>query len=98
MPSSEYGNAVGGGLKLKGAKDAGVKKAKKKKKPPPDSVGPKDGETLEKKDADQAIVEREHSDEEESKQDEAVKSPEADPKQSGRTELQRRHEERSTLR
>lgn len=32
MPSSDYGNAVGGGLKLKGgAKDAGIKKHKKKK-------------------------------------------------------------------
>lgn len=32
MPSADYGNAVGGGLKLKGAKDAGVKKKKKEKK------------------------------------------------------------------
>ena len=31
MPSSEYRNAVGGGLKLKGAKDSGVSKTKKKK-------------------------------------------------------------------
>ncbi|RMZ14752.1 hypothetical protein D0860_01969 [Hortaea werneckii] len=32
MPSADYGNAVGGGLKLKGAKDAGVKKKKKERK------------------------------------------------------------------
>ncbi|KAG8626815.1 hypothetical protein KVT40_005760 [Elsinoe batatas] len=34
MPSSDYTSAVGGGLKLKGAKDAGIDKKKKKKKRP----------------------------------------------------------------
>ncbi|KAH8600949.1 hypothetical protein B0O99DRAFT_649019 [Bisporella sp. PMI_857] len=31
MPSDDYASAVGGGLKLKGVKDSGVKKKKKKK-------------------------------------------------------------------
>ncbi|KAF2220408.1 hypothetical protein BDZ85DRAFT_251752 [Elsinoe ampelina] len=38
MPSSDYTSAIGGGLKLKGAKDAGIdKKKKKKKRPPPET-------------------------------------------------------------
>lgn len=32
MPSDEYKTAIGGGLKLKGSKPAGVNKSKKKKK------------------------------------------------------------------
>jgi protein FAM32A len=32
MPSSDYASAVSGGLKLKGAKDAGIKKKSKKSK------------------------------------------------------------------
>ncbi|KAK3081696.1 hypothetical protein LTR53_020455, partial [Teratosphaeriaceae sp. CCFEE 6253] len=40
MPSSDYGNAISGGLKMKGAKDAGVKKPKKKKSTKPSEPEP----------------------------------------------------------
>ncbi|EMC99233.1 hypothetical protein BAUCODRAFT_395737 [Baudoinia panamericana UAMH 10762] len=91
MPSSEYSNAIGGGLKLKGAKDAGVKKPKKKSSiKPVETQKPSDAEetgtSLQK-----ALAEEEQQGHE----DGAVKKErEAEVKRYGKTEAQRRYEER----
>ncbi|KAK3673446.1 hypothetical protein LTR78_006680 [Recurvomyces mirabilis] len=90
MPSSDYGNAVGGGLKLKGAKNAGIKKKKK-------------SQTVKPSDTALAIIDKEQIDEPDDVQkvlaDEDVdgaltKEREDDTKQYGKTEAQRRFEER----
>lgn len=94
MPSSEYGNAVGGGLKLKGAKDAGVKKHNKKKKPKADSSEPKPTDEAEKEQrVEQTTLQKALADEEE-KGDGIVAQQEAEVKEYGKTEAQRRHDER----
>ena len=93
MPSSDYTNAVGGGLKLKGPKDAGVDKKKKKKKPKPDAsdykaVVPREKDEVEESAAQKALAEEEQEDME------ATKAQAAEAKEFGKTEAQRRHEER----
>lgn len=91
MPSSDYGNAVGGGLKLKGAKDAGVKKHKKKKKHnTEDAVEGEKELQIEKSDAQKALAEEDDVD----GGDEVERRREEDVKEYGKTEAQRRHEER----
>lgn len=91
MPSSDYANAVGGGLKLKGAKDAGVDKKKKKKKPKLETTEPK--ETPEK-DAEQSAVQKALAEEEKDDTSALTNQQELDLKEYGKTEAQRRHEER----
>lgn len=94
MPSSEYGNAVGGGLKLKGAKDAGVKKHKKKK-PKADSGEPKPTDEAEKEQrVEQTKLQKALAEEEKKKGDEVADQQEAEVKEYGKTEAQRRHDER----
>ncbi|TKA66885.1 hypothetical protein B0A55_08184 [Friedmanniomyces simplex] len=90
MPSSDYSSAVGGGLKLKGAKDAGIKKKRKKSKPSETTTtstaeanASSDGTALQKALAD-----------EETGLDASGKEREAETKQYGKTEAQKRHEER----
>ena len=62
MPSSDYSNAVGGGIKLKGTKDSGVdKKNEKKKKPKAETIESK--ETPEE-DAEQSVVQKALAEEE----------------------------------
>lgn len=94
MPSSDYTNAVGGGLKLKGAKDAGVKKHKKKKLKPeagsakvPDTNQEQGGENstaLQK-----ALADEEGDD---GVQQQELAKVDKDTG-AGKTEAQRRHEE-----
>ena len=94
MPSSDYANAVGGGLKLKGAKDAGVKKHKKKKpakQSPKASPLPEDGA---EKDHEQSALQRLLADEEQDGVETTNRQQEDDMKVHGKTEAQRRHEER----
>ena len=94
MPSSDYANAVGGGLKLKGAKDAGIdkKKRKKKDKAKTDDVGVSKAvaEDEDKSAEQKALVDEERA--EDGQED--VKQAEAETKQYGKTEAQRRHDER----
>ena len=100
MPSSDYGNAVGGGLKLKGgAKDAGVKKHKKKKTA---KVLPEVDENGEKT-QDLAVVAKDGTEEdgiEPPAVDEGKVARElaAEVRELGKTEAQRRHEERKRKR
>ncbi|KAF2483931.1 hypothetical protein BDY17DRAFT_322821 [Neohortaea acidophila] len=105
MPSSEYANAVRGGLKLKGAKDSGgVKKHKKKEKK----------QSLSKSHADPPVTDTNRAEEEEKAESEsalqkalldedgldedAMEGDGAGALRSesgvGKTEAQRRHEER----
>ena len=89
MPSSDYTNAVGGGLKLKGVKDAGVKKHKKKKaKADAVESKPVEGEQDEQSAIQTALAE------EEGDGNTVLTQAEADVKEFGKTEAQRRHEER----
>lgn len=94
MPSSDYGNAVGGGLKLKGAIDAGIKKHKKKK-PKLDSRESKAADiTAKEQDVEESAVQKALAEEEEKEHDDSAKQQEAEVKEYGKTEAQRRHEER----
>ena len=94
MPSSDYGNAVGGGLKLKGAKDAGVKKRKKSHKPKMETAT-KAVEKVEKPDDDdETALQRALAAEEQGSDGEVVKKKESEVKEYGKTEAQRRFEER----
>lgn len=98
MPSSDYTNAVGGGLKLKGAKDAGVKKPKKKK-PKPDanaSKAPDAEKAQEPNDETSTALQKALADEEET----ADNAQEADrvvktdrDAIAGKTEAQRKHDD-----
>nr|POE56901.1 uncharacterized protein c31g5.21 [Quercus suber] len=100
MPSSEYANAVGGGLKLKGAKDAGVKKHKKKRKDksvalvetsdadPSSSVAP-DEQTERRGNAETMAQKVAKEEDTMLRKDTADVGPHF-----GKTEAQRRHEER----
>lgn len=91
MPSSDYGNAVGGGLKLKGAKDAGVKKSKRKEKKVK-AFAPEDVEKLPEQTALQdALAEEENA---AGDNDALSKQRETEVKDYGKTEAQKRHEER----
>lgn len=89
MPSSDYSNVVGGGLKLKGAKDAGVKKKKKKEKKEKTSS---DKPSMEKDNDSSTAMQKALADEEDD--DKALQRPaDAEIKQYGKTEAQKRHEE-----
>ncbi|KAK3686905.1 hypothetical protein LTR37_019347 [Vermiconidia calcicola] len=90
MPSSDYSNAVGGGLRLKGA---GVEKKKKKKKTKPESSD----QAKETEDEQALSVQKALADEEADESndpDMALKQRESDARELGKTEAQRRHEER----
>ena len=109
MPSSDYTNAVGGGLKLKGAKDAGVKKHRKKKTPNPDTRKADDTAEQEQPEGEASTsLHKALADEEVDGDDAlaAMKAAKAEKKEeklaetdngsgsgSGKTEAQRRHEE-----
>ena len=89
MPSSDYGNAVGGGLKLKGAKNAGIKKKTKK------------SQTSKSSDTAITTIDKEQPEnvqkalaEEDDGGEEGALTKEEDVKQYGKTEAQRRFEER----
>ena len=92
MPSSDYASAVGGGLKLKGAKDAGVKKHKKKKPKPDTEEAKPTGEEGDKSFVQRALAEEEDGDDAE--RTVVTKQQEQEARELGKTEAQRRHEER----
>jgi len=92
MPSSDYGNAVGGGLKLKGVKDSGVKKHKKRKaktESAEQQLIAHSGEAEEITTTQKALAEGEAD-----QKDDVVERREAEVTEYGKTEAQRRHEER----
>lgn len=97
MPSSDYSNAVGGGLKLKGS-SSGVDKKKKKKKSKPAEEGEKKADSqqpeqpAEEDSNEQTALQKALADEEGDRGD--GKASEADVKEYGKTEAQRRFEER----
>ena len=93
MPSSDYTNAIGGGLKLKGAKDAGVDKKKKKKKAKADATESKPADAAEKE-IELSGVQKTLAQEENEDDKDVVKQQESEVKEYGKTEAQRRHEER----
>lgn len=88
MPSSDYSSAVGGGLKLKGAKDAGVKKHKKKKAKPESSESTTAAAEKNPEDGESTALQKALA-EEEDKHTVAGKMD----KDAGKTEAQRKHEE-----
>ncbi|KAK5683484.1 hypothetical protein LTS10_005017 [Elasticomyces elasticus] len=88
MPSSDYSSAVGGGLKLKGAKDAGIKKKKKKSKPSEPATATSEAEPSEQTALQKALAD------EETGLEATGKEREAETRQFGKTEAQVRHEER----
>jgi len=94
MPSSDYTSAVGGGLKLKGAaQDAGVKKTKKKKKPfktegEPEVPQSTDGSVS----LQRALAEEEKNGEKDNEVTALERA--AETRELGKTEAQKRHEER----
>ncbi|KAK4952639.1 hypothetical protein LTR10_009445 [Elasticomyces elasticus] len=88
MPSSDYSSAVGGGLKLKGAKDAGIKKKKKKSKPSEPATAASEAESNEQTALQKALAD------EETGLEATGKEREAETRQFGKTEAQVRHEER----
>ncbi|WPH02323.1 Eukaryotic family of unknown function (DUF1754) [Acrodontium crateriforme] len=98
MPSSDYTNAVGGGLKLKGAKDSGVKKSKKKKSKPTTTTATTDAQTATPQGASSIPTSKEVAlhkvlaDEEKNVLDSKARDQEIT--EFGKTEAQRRHEER----
>ena len=99
MPSSDYKNAIGGGLKLKGAKDGGVDKKKKRKKPKPEESESKAIAKSERKDdvegeQDNSALQKALAEEEERDDVSVAKKNEDEVKEYGKTEAQRRHEER----
>lgn len=94
MPSSDYSNAVGGGLKLKGAGGVDKKKKKKKAKKPEENETQQDIREEGKDDDDgqstalqKALAEEEERDGKSSEAAEEVR-------EYGKTEAQRRFEER----
>lgn len=92
MPSSDYTNAVGGGLKLKGGVDK--KKHKKKKSKPAESEESKAADTP--ADSESAVQKALADEEKDEDQEPEVSRTEraAEVKDLGKTEAQRRHEER----
>lgn len=92
MPSSDYSNAVGGGLKLKGA--GGVDKKKKKKKAKKENEADGDSKQAKTSDANsaQTALQKALADEEEDQSND--RAAEEDVKEYGKTEAQRRFEER----
>lgn len=93
MPSSDYGNAVGGGLKLKGAKDAGVKKKKKDKKDK--KPKPTESEAVETPE-EASSLQKALAEEERSRDESGVveRSKESETRECGKTEAQKQYEER----
>ncbi|EME49623.1 hypothetical protein DOTSEDRAFT_84974 [Dothistroma septosporum NZE10] len=93
MPSSDYSSAVGGGLKLKGA--GGVDKKKKKKKKAKEGNEKDDGYRPEKaSDSNNAQTALQKALADEADGQANGKVPDADMKEYGKTEAQRRFEER----
>lgn len=100
MPASEYKNTISGGLKLKGAKDAGVKKHKKKKDKTKEAERPKSSEpaqsTSEPAEEGEGALQRALADEDAEEEElhlEKVPAQEMSRRDDGKTEAQRRHEE-----
>ncbi|KAI6840500.1 hypothetical protein KC340_g2888 [Hortaea werneckii] len=100
MPSADYGNAVGGGLKLKGAKDAGVKKKKKEKKSKAADAG--DGDKAQQSALQKALADEDKGDGEAGgiqaasayeKKEAPESTDHGDHKDYGKTEAQKRQEE-----
>jgi len=91
MPSSDYGNAVGGGLKLKGAKGAGIKK--KKRKTTTTKVSESEPKEQQQQSEGNGVLQKALA-EEEKDDDGAITRREAEVKEYGKTEAQKRHEER----
>ena len=85
MPSSDYTSAVGGGLKLKGS-SSGIDKKKKKKK----SSKPSTSEDKPSTDAPTTDLQKALANEDDVDKVEEV----SEVKEYGKTEAQRRHEER----
>ncbi|KJX95488.1 DUF1754-domain-containing protein [Zymoseptoria brevis] len=105
MPSSDYASAVGGGLKLKGSSGGIDKKKKKKKssskpsesKPTTNSETKPDeleGETAGGESESQNALQKALADEEAQDTQLAKAATEAELRGYGKTEAQRRHEER----
>lgn len=101
MPSSDYASAVGGGLKLKGVKNGGVEKKKKQKKAKAEaesSVAHDGGEDKGNSSAVQkALAEEDDEDHDNDSQLQTLNqenTQEREGRDFGKTEAQRRHEER----
>lgn len=102
MPSSDYSNAVGGGLKLKGAGGGGVDKKKKKKKAkkPTEKENEKEdgareeGQEDVKQDDGQSTALQKALAEEEKTTGKDSDAAETEVREYGKTEAQRRFEER----
>lgn len=92
MPSSDYSNAVGGGLKLKGAKNTGVKKHKKKKAKPEASESKATSAEKEQNGETSTALQKALAEEESEETHERAKLERGD-KDAGKTEAQRKHEE-----
>lgn len=94
MPSSDYTSTVGGGLKLKGAKDAGVKKHKKKKPKGEanDSKTERSTERIES-DAESGALQKALANEEEGEVKGSDVPGKKEARGDGKTETQRKHEE-----
>ncbi|CAK4033905.1 Hypothetical predicted protein [Lecanosticta acicola] len=96
MPSSDYSNAVGGGLKLKGASSGGIEKTKKKKakkavvRADSGEETKKEQQQVEDGDGD---LQKALADEEEVDETRDARDAE-EVKEYGKTEAQRRFEER----
>lgn len=84
MPLSEYGDSVGGGLKLKGVKDGRVKKHKKKKVAVAPADPREDKSTTDMPTQEEVPDETDHSQQVEKQSTNRY----------GKTEAQLRHEER----
>lgn len=89
MPSSDYSSAIGGGLKLKGAGVDKKKKKKTKSKPIAESESKEDGVDP-AADKESTALQKALAEEE----DEVEKPKESEVNTFGKTEAQRRHEER----
>ena len=94
MPGAEYKHTISGGLKLKGAKDAGVKKPSKKK----DKQPKEKKSTPARKEAAETGAEAEEGGETAlqkalANEDEVEDLRTLEPRSDGKTEAQRRHEE-----
>lgn len=101
MPSSDY-TGVGGGLKLKGAKNAGVDKKRKKKSKPTAAAADEPGESKQAE-GNKVVQEQQEEDKEAAGVDErggsaATASRETSAPGGYKTEAERRHEERKRKR
>lgn len=88
MPSSDY-TTTGGGLKLKGAKEAGIDKKRKTKKAKPAETEDKTAEAAKEE---QTALQKALAEEEKAEEADIQLSKEAN--ELGKTEAQKRHEER----